>query len=72
MGIKLINGRVLTQDGEQVQKDVFMINGLIQYEADQSEVTETIDVAGNLILPGFVDAHVHLREPGGENKETVK
>ncbi|MBM0065233.1 dihydroorotase [Alkalicoccobacillus gibsonii] len=72
MGIKLINGRVLTQDGEQVQKDVFMINGLIQYEADQSEVTETIDVAGNLILPGFVDAHVHLREPGGENKETIE
>lgn len=72
MGIKLINGQVLTQDGEQVQKDVFMINGLIQYEADQSEVTETIDVAGNLILPGFVDAHVHLREPGGENKETIE
>lgn len=72
MGIKLINGRVLTQDGEQVQKDVFMINGLILYEADQSEVTETIDVAGNLILPGFVDAHVHLREPGGENKETIE
>lgn len=72
MGIKLINGQVLTQNGEQVQQDVYMINGLIQYEADQSEVTETIDVAGNLILPGFVDAHVHLREPGGENKETIE
>lgn len=72
MGIKLINGQVLTQNGEQVQQDVYMINGLIQYEADQSEVTETIDVAGNLILPGFVDAHVHLREPGGEKKETIE
>ncbi|MFK3937010.1 dihydroorotase [Alkalihalobacillus sp. NPDC078783] len=72
MGIKLINGNVLTQDGEQVLKDVYMINGQIQYEADPSDVTETIDVEGNLILPGFVDAHVHLREPGGEKKETIE
>ena len=28
--------------------------------------------AGNLIAPGFVDVHVHLREPGGEHKETIE
>ena len=24
------------------------------------------------MLPGFIDVHVHLREPGGEHKETIK
>ncbi|MDD4940686.1 MAG: dihydroorotase [Candidatus Omnitrophica bacterium] len=32
---------------------------------------KTIDAAGKIVLPGFVDMHVHLREPGREDKETV-
>jgi len=31
----------------------------------------TIDCAGKLILPGLIDLHVHLREPGEEYKETI-
>ena len=27
---------------------------------------------GKLIAPGLVDVHVHLREPGGEHKETIE
>jgi dihydroorotase len=34
-------------------------------------VTETTDASGLLICPGFIDVHVHLREPGFEHKETV-
>jgi dihydroorotase len=30
-----------------------------------------VDVAGKLVLPGFIDLHVHLREPGFEHKETI-
>ena len=30
-----------------------------------------IDAAGMIVIPGIVDMHVHLREPGQENKETV-
>jgi dihydroorotase len=30
-----------------------------------------LDAAGLLVLPGFIDAHVHLREPGFEHKETI-
>ncbi len=30
-----------------------------------------IDASGKLVLPGFVDLHVHLREPGFEYKETI-
>ena len=33
---------------------------------------EVIDVKGQLVTPGFVDLHVHLREPGGEHKETIE
>jgi dihydroorotase len=32
---------------------------------------ETLDAAGAFVLPGFVDMHVHLREPGFEHKETI-
>jgi len=33
---------------------------------------KTIDCAGKIIAPGFIDMHVHLREPGEEHKETVE
>ena len=32
---------------------------------------KTIDAANKLIIPGLVDMHVHLREPGQEHKETI-
>ena len=31
-----------------------------------------VDCAGKLVLPGLVDLHVHLREPGEEGKETIE
>ena len=31
----------------------------------------TVDAAGLWITPGLIDMHVHLREPGGEHKETI-
>jgi dihydroorotase len=33
---------------------------------------ETIDVRGLVVCPGFIDMHVHLREPGQEWKETIE
>ncbi len=32
---------------------------------------EVVDVGGLIVAPGFIDVHVHLREPGGEHKETI-
>jgi dihydroorotase len=33
---------------------------------------ETVDVSGKIVLPGLVDVHVHLREPGREDEETIR
>ncbi len=38
----------------------------------QADGAEVIDASGRIVLPGLVDMHVHLREPGREDKETVE
>lgn len=35
------------------------------------DADEIIDASGFIVSPGFIDLHVHLREPGGEKKETI-
>ena len=53
--------------------DILVENGLITEIAPSvSHATATvIDAAGCVVLPGFVDLHTHLREPGRENSETI-
>lgn len=50
-------------NGEKIEK----ISPNIELMAD-----EIINCENYLVLPGFVDVHVHLREPGGEHKETIE
>ena len=74
--MKLIkNGKILRNgilkdteiliDGKRIKTISSKINS-------SSPNIEVIDAKGNLIAPGFVDVHVHLREPGGEHKETIE
>lgn len=74
MSLLIKNGRLLTEAGEFKEIDLFIENGKIaEIGANMSRnAEETIDANGKLIAPGFVDLHVHLREPGGEKKETIE
>jgi len=38
----------------------------------EDPTTKTIDATGKIVCPGFIDMHVHLREPGHEHKETIE
>ncbi|MCM3759383.1 dihydroorotase [Alkalihalobacillus oceani] len=70
MTIQLKGGFVLQQDGSLKQQDVFITEGRTYFQKP-GEPEEVIDVEGQLVAPGLVDVHVHLREPGGEAKETI-
>lgn len=53
--------------------DCSMENGrIIALGKETSVADEEIDVQGLILFPGFIDPHVHLREPGGSKKETWK
>ena len=65
------NGTALIS-GELVKTDIRFDNGIITEIGADLNDDEVIDAAGLTILPGLVDVHVHLREPGREYKETIE
>src|SRR5262245_1073798 len=38
----------------------------------QAPDAESMDASGLIVAPGFIDLHVHLREPGNEHAETIE
>ena len=58
-----------TKNGEV--RDVVIEGGLVVGKASTGIKHEEIDCKGLVVLPGFVDLHTHLREPGFEQSETV-
>ena len=59
-------------DGEEQFKDILVENGkIVSIEDDLSGVSfdEIIDAAGNYIISGIIDPHVHMRDPGMTHKE---
>ena len=81
----MTNTRILIKSGhvidpEQINKkaDVLVEDGKIQAIGSNlqnsrkcSESIITIDAKGMIVCPGFIDLHVHFREPGFEYKETI-
>ncbi|MFC9776820.1 dihydroorotase [Paenibacillus chitinolyticus] len=76
MGIWILNGKLLDASGKETTGHVLVENGkiaAITAGQEQPDTTghEVIEAAGKLVSPGFIDMHVHLREPGFEHKETI-
>ena len=67
--IKITNAK--TVEGKSISLEIE--NSLISKITDSSEAngSNVIDAKGKLLLPGLVDLHTHLREPGREDSETV-
>ena len=70
----IVGGQVATPDGI-FPADVLIngeeIAGVVAPGLAPSDVGETIDASGKLVMPGMVDIHVHTREPGYEHKEDL-
>ena len=52
--------------------DLLLQDGVIRDAADAPDDAEVVDATGLIALPGLVDLHTHLREPGREDAETVE
>ena len=74
MNLLLKNGMVYdyANDIHEVT-DILLENDLIKEIGTISgSYDEVIDCTGLVIIPGMIDMHCHLREPGGEHKETIE
>lgn len=75
--LTLINGRVIDPgNGLDDQTDLVLTDGKVASigkitRPDASADSVVIDASGCLISPGLIDVHVHFREPGQEEKETI-
>ncbi len=75
VSVLLKNGRLIDPaTGRDETADILIREGRIE-KVGQSVSTsgkiEVKDLKGKIIAPGFIDMHVHLREPGFEHKETI-
>ena len=72
----IIGGRVVyPSSGIDREMDVLLRDGRVAELAAPGVLTasakETLDARGWIVAPGFIDLHVHLREPGQPHKETI-
>lgn len=75
MKLLIKNGTVLNP-GDKTEKicDVLVEAGKIAEISPNitAQADQTIDAKGCFVMPGFIDMHVHLRDPGLEYKETIE
>lgn len=76
MKILLKNARII-EPSESIDRvaDVLIVEGIIEKigtNIGASENVQEYELDGKIVAPGFIDMHVHLREPGYEHKETIE
>jgi dihydroorotase len=74
MQIVLKGGRLIDPvSGRDTVCDIHLVDGRIERTAPSLAVplAQVIELKGKVVAPGFLDMHVHLREPGFEHKETI-
>ncbi len=76
MKLLIANGHVIDPAGDQNSGvDILIENGKVAAwigrGGDKPTDCEVFDASGLVVAPGFIDMHVHLREPGQEHKETI-
>lgn len=75
MGILIKNGRIIDPLSNRDEiADLYVEDGKVSQvgKSIEKEAERVIDATGLLVMPGFIDLHVHLREPGLEHKETIE
>jgi len=74
MGQLLSGARLFSPgDGLDMRGDVLVENGRIAKVGKVDPAGhEVVDLTGLVLMPGFIDLHAHLREPGEEYKETIE
>jgi len=72
MKLLIKNGTVVTHFKEE-KHDILVEDGIIAAVGEEldSDASQVIDAKGCYVLPGLVDAHCHLRDPGYEYKEDI-
>src|SRR2546423_519631 len=76
MKLLIANGYLVDpSQGQNSGKNLLIEDGRVASLLDRSEGVpegaEVLDATGLVVAPGFIDMHVHLREPGHEYKETI-
>jgi len=67
------NGRVIDPaSGHDAVADVWIEDGVTRGVGTNLSGGEVFDASGMIVAPGFIDMHVHLREPGFEHAETIE
>ncbi|MCL2819038.1 MAG: dihydroorotase [Actinomycetia bacterium] len=75
MALLLKGARLLDPQSKIDQSaDIIIKGGRIEKIGKRLKIDkgDTVDIKGKIVVPGFVDMHVHLRDPGYEYKETIE
>lgn len=75
MTILIKNGRIIDPMSNRDEvADLYVEDGIVSQvgKGIEREAERIIDATDLLVMPGFIDLHVHLREPGLEHKETIE